>query len=201
MAQDNAEVRDFLNACASGDLRARRRFQDEYGEDIYNFPVKICGAALEEAGDFYVYVFDRDRIFTRLKTFEGRNSIQFHTFLSYYVLKHLFLEWRRTQKEVDTVSLQTPLGASGEEDRTLEDVLPGDPPPESIESEERAVGAPAKIWDILAPEERLDIKLLSLLECDLNPEEVRLLAKISGRSVRETLGLVAEIQDGLKQKD
>jgi RNA polymerase sigma factor (sigma-70 family) len=201
MAQDNAEVKDFLNACASGDLSARRRFQEEYGEDIYNFPVKIYGAALEEAGDFYVYVFDRDRIFTRLKTFEGRNSIQFHTFLSYYVLKHLFLEWRRTQKEVDTISLQTPLGTPGEEDRTLEDVLPGDLPAESVESEEREIGEPAKIWNVLTPEERLDTKLLSLLECDLTPEEVRLLAKISGRSVRETVGLVAEIQDGLKQKD
>jgi DNA-directed RNA polymerase specialized sigma24 family protein len=39
------------------------------------------------------------------------------------------------------------------------------------------------------------------LECDLSPEDVRLLAKLSGRSLRETLALLAEVQDGLKRKD
>jgi len=201
MAQESADLKEFFNACASGDSTARRQFQEEYGEDIYNFPVKIYGAALEAAGDFYVYAFERDRIFSRLKTFEGRNSIQFRTFLSYYVLKHLFLEWRRTQKEVETVSLQTPLNGSGEEDRTLEDVLPATVSFESFEPDTTASGAATQIWNSLTPEDRLDLKLLSLLECDLSPDEVRLLAKSSGRSMRDTLILVSEVLDSLKRKD
>ena len=83
MTQERADIRAFLATCASGDKAAQRSFQEEYGGDIYNFPVKIYGVPLEEAGDFYLYVFDRDRIFSRLKTFEGRNNIQFKTFLSY----------------------------------------------------------------------------------------------------------------------
>jgi RNA polymerase sigma factor (sigma-70 family) len=200
MAQGTEDIFQLTRACASGDPKARRRFQEEYGEDIYNFPVKIYRAPLEEAGDFYVYVFENDRIFTRIGTFAGRNNIQFRTFLSYYVLKHLFLEWQRTRKELETISLQTPIG-DNEDDRVLEDTLS-----DSSMSDPAEVGSPEEttatdIWNVLSPEERLDLRLLTLLECDLSPEDVRLLAKLSGRSLRETLALLAEVQDGLKRKD
>lgn len=201
MATVMGEILELIQACAAGDLTARRQFQDEYGEDIYNFPVKIYRLPLDEAGDFYLYVFENDRIFTRMATFAGRNNIQFRTFLSYYVLKHLFLEWRRTQKEVDTVSLSTPLGGSSEGGQVLEDVLPDQSTQEAeeaIASESREANA---IWAALTPEERLDLKLLSLIECDLTPEDVRLLAKATGRSIQETLAVVAEVQEGLKRKD
>jgi RNA polymerase sigma factor (sigma-70 family) len=202
MAQETSDILDLIRACFTGDGEARRRFQEEYGEDIYNFPVKIYGAPLEEAGDFYLYVFEKDRIFTRIRTFEGRNSIQFRTFLSYYVLKHLFLEWQRSSKELETVSLQTPVGSSVEGERALlEDVLP-----DSATLETAEIGSPeeesaTEAWRALDPQERLDLKLLSLLECDLGPEDVRLLARISGRSIADTLALLAEVQEGLKRKD
>ena len=103
------DVLRLIADCLSDDLTvrgdARRRFQDEYGAVIYHFPVKIGGLPEEAAGDFYLYVFANDRIFLRLRTFQGRNNIQFHTFLSYYVLKTLFLGWLRTRRGVETVSL------------------------------------------------------------------------------------------------
>src|SRR5206468_9073996 len=114
------------------------------------------------AGDFYVYVFEHDRIFTRIRTFEGRNSIQFRPFLSYYVLKHLFLEWRRTCKELETVSLQTPVGGSVERERVLEDILPDSTAPEAEGVGSAAAGPATEIWSSLSPEERLDWNLLSL---------------------------------------
>ena len=43
----------------------------------------------------------------------------------------------------------------------------------------------AEIWESLAPEERLDLKLLSLLEHELTPEDVRLLAEVSRRSLED----------------
>src|SRR5262249_39826789 len=42
---------------------------------------------------------------------------------------------------------------------------------------------------------------LSLLECQLSPEDIRLLAEVSGRTIHDTLVLVAEVQDNLKRKD
>src|SRR4029077_10585900 len=102
---DTDDVHQLVRACASEDAGARRAFQERYGQDIYTFPVKIYAVPAERAVDFYVYVFERDRIFTRIRTFEGRNGIQFRTLLAYYVLRSLLLEWQRGNRELDTVSL------------------------------------------------------------------------------------------------
>ena len=202
MSQDSTDIRAFLLACANGDYEARLRFQEKYGEDIYHFPIKIYRLPEEEAGDFYLYVFENERIFTRVRTFEGRHSIQFRTFLSYYVLKHLFLEWQRTRKTVETVSLSTPLETSTDGDsRTVEDVLSSRDHQKAREEAIISAGSLSAVWSSLTTEERLDLKLLSLLECELDPDDVRLLAQISGRSIIDTLSLVAEVQASLRRKD
>ena len=199
----NAQISQILaliHACASGDAEARRQFQYEYGEDIYNFPVKIYGLPAEDAGDFYVYVFERERIFKRINTFEGRDHIQFRTFLSYYVLKHLFLEWQQTLKEIETISLHAPVGHS-ESERALEDLLPDPMASETEALRSTAEASTAEIWNRLSPEDQLHLKLLSLLECELESKEIRLLATLSGRSIGDTLVLLGEIREELKQKD
>src|SRR5215510_14760020 len=124
MSQSISDIFALIRACAAGDASARKRFQDEYGTDIYYFPVKLHGLPLEKAGDFYVYVFDNDRIFTRLLTFEGRKKIQFRTFLSFFVLKSLFFDWLRTLKEIETISYEIrEVGSTGAQ-RILEGSLP-----------------------------------------------------------------------------
>ena len=188
----------LVRACADGDVEARRRFQELFAEDVYNFPVKIYGLPPDKAADFYVYAFERDRIFARLKTFEGRGGIQLRTFLAYHVLKALFLDWQRTDREIETVSLHTPLGGESGE-RTLEDVLPA--PDDEAGDDFGTGGDAAALWDSLNPEERLDLKLLSLLEHELTPDDVRLLAKLSKRSLDETVAAVTEIQAGLQARD
>src|SRR5690606_24634247 len=87
---------------------------------------------------------------------------------------------------------------SGDGDRTLEDVTPGDGPDEPADDADAPVAA---LWERLTPEERLDLKLLSLLEHDLSPDDVRLLAKLSKRSVRDTLAAVADVQRKLCATD
>jgi len=201
MSYDSGGVHEFLHACASGDTVAQQHFQEQYGEDIYHFPVKIYGTPLEEAGDYYLYVFDQNRIFLRLKTFAGYKGIQFRTFLSYYVLKHLFLEWRRTRKEIDAISLQTPLEDSRNDARTLEDLLPDTVMSDSASSDQEFTSGANDFLNSLAPEEGLLLKLLSLVEDNLSPVEMRLLAQISGRTNHETLMLLTEVHDNLKRKD
>lgn len=194
---DLEDARELVRLCAEGDPRARRAFQDRFAEDIYNFPVKIYGLPPDKAADFYIYVFERDRIFVRLKSFEGRGGIQLRTFLSFHVLRALFLDWQRGNRELDTVSLSAPLRHGGEEGAALEDVL-------AAPDDERADAPPeelAALWDSLTPEERLDLKLLSLLEHDLAADELRLLAEISRRSLAETLDAVLEVQASLRRKD
>jgi len=181
---DPDDVRELVRGCAAGDGAARRAFQDRFGEDVYNFPVKIYGVSAERAADFYVYVFEADRIFTRMRTFEGRNGIQFRTFLAYYVLRSLFIEWQRGSRELDTVSLG--------DDEPVAGVA--EPIPEADEDVTAA-------WEGISPEERLDLKLLSLLEHPLAPDDVRLLARLSRRSLEETVAIVAEVEAGLRARD
>lgn len=188
----------LVRACAAGDVEARRRFQERFAEDVYNFPVKIYGLPPDKAADFYVYAFERDRIFARLKTFEGRGGIQLRTFLAYHVLRALFLDWQRTDRELETVSLHTPLAGDGGE-RTLEDVLAA--PTGGDDGDAGDDADAAALWESLNPEERLDLKLLSLLEHELTPDDVRLLAKISKRTVAETVAAVAEVQAALQARD
>src|SRR5262249_37530683 len=57
------------------------------------------------------------------------------------------------------------------------------------------------LWNRLTPEEQLDLKLLCLIECDLSPDDIRLLSTISGRPLRETLLQLEEVQQGLRRKD
>jgi RNA polymerase sigma factor (sigma-70 family) len=191
------EAIELVRACAEGDVKARRAFQDRFAEDIYNFPVKIYNVPQDKAADFYVYVFERDRIFTRLRTFEGRGGAQLRTFLAFQVLRALFLDWQRTYRELLTASLSEPLGRQAGGGGALEDVVAA-PSADAGEASEAAV---EELWSSLAPEERLDLKLLSLLEYDLTPADLRLLASLSGRDLAEAAALVAEVQAGLRQKD
>ena len=123
----SGDLKALIAGCTRGDLDAQVAFQDAYGALIYAFPVQIFRLSEEEAGDFYLYVFEKERIFKRLSSFEGRNAIQFETYLSYYVLRDLCLEWLRTREQVEAVSLDAPVvhaEAGGERALTFQDVLP-----------------------------------------------------------------------------
>jgi hypothetical protein len=164
--------------------------------------MKVYRLPHEQAADFYVYVFDNGRIFARLKTFEGRNAIQFRTFLFSYVLKCLFVDWQRTQKEIETISLGTTLGNSEDgKERTLEDILLDPTSVEHLAEESTNQHLASEIVHSLEPHEQLLLKLLSLIECDLAPGDFRLLAQVSGRTILDTVGLVTEIQQNLRHKD
>ena len=125
MTEIEAELKEIVRACLQEDRHARTRFQDLFGESIYNYPVKMFRLAPDKAGDFYVYVFEDNRIFRRLRGFEGRNGAHFKTYLEGYVLRDLFREWRRSQKELETISLETIVvrDESAGEGGTLEDFI------------------------------------------------------------------------------
>jgi len=187
----------FLEACARGDPQARTAFQEAYGALVYTFPTRIYQVSQDDAGDFYLYAFDNDRIFKRARTFAGRNAIQFETYLSYYVLRDLFLEWQRSLERVEIVSLDAPITAAEagrERARTLHEVLATeDPAPaaglEASEAEqdiERMLGQ-------LDTEKRLVLKLLALGTVELALDDIRALAQLASRSIRETLVCLAEV--------
>src|SRR6266850_4381328 len=93
------DLKALLRSCLQGDTDSRIQFQDLFGELIYNYPIRSFRLPSDRTGDFYIYVFNEDRIFRRVGGFEARNGAQFKTYLNGYVLRDLFREWQRTLKE------------------------------------------------------------------------------------------------------
>ncbi len=200
MGDDEAELRLVLKSCLENDSHARIRFQDLFGEFIYNYPQKIFHLSKDKAADFYIYVFESDRLFRRLKGFEGRNQAQFKTYLGFYVLRDLFFEWQRSQKEPETISLETKVKAGDSEAATLEDFIPDPGGNECLDGE----GEDSPFKEVLAklePEKRTLLKLLHLAEFDLTPQEIRLLSQKAGRSYKEVLTIIEETRIALRGKD
>ncbi len=168
------DVKVFIEQCVRGEPEARLVFQETYGALIYSFPIRQFRLLEEDTGDVYLYVFEKERVFKRLRSFEGRNQIQFETYLSYYVLRDLFFEWSRTVDKAVTVSLETPIDpadAGGGQTRTLQDVLEAETPtPEAA-----MIGADTatEVDDIVAEldeEKWLTLKLLALGSIEFTPE-------------------------------
>jgi RNA polymerase sigma factor (sigma-70 family) len=197
------ELKALLRSCVGGDADSRVQFQNIFGGLIYNYPMKMFNLPSDRTADFYIYIFENDRIFRRIKSFEARNDAQFTTYLQFYVLRDLFLEWRRGQKEPDTISLATAVSSgSGNSSSTLEDVLsdPRDTIEKSLDAESQALEFKA-LFEKLDPERKLLLKLLHLAEFDLSPQEIRLLCKKSGRSYRDVIFDLEEIRTRLQKKD
>jgi RNA polymerase sigma factor (sigma-70 family) len=199
------DLKAFIERCAKGDPEAQTEFQERYGPLIYTFPIRIYHTSEEEAGDFYLYVFEQARIFRRVRSFEGRNEIQFETYLSYYVLRDLFLEWTRAAERVETVSLDAPVKgseAAGERTMTVQDILAtDDPTPDAVLAESDAAREVEKILHQLDAEKRLILKLLALGIIELEPDDIRMIGQMASRSIGETLEVIEEVTAGLAVKE
>src|SRR6185503_11418130 len=102
--EPQAEERELIQRCLATEPAAVTEFQNRFGELIYAFPIRVYRVPRDEAGDFYVFAFDKGRIFRRVKTFEGRISLR--NYLLGFVLDNLVLEWKRTEREIETVSME-----------------------------------------------------------------------------------------------
>jgi RNA polymerase sigma factor (sigma-70 family) len=201
----SCDLKVFIADCTRGESEARAAFQEGYGALIYTFPVRIFHRPEEEAGNFYLYVFEKGRIFKRIKSFEGRNAMQFETYLSYYVLRDLWLEWVRTTEQVDMASLDMPVGvgAISESGQTLtmqDRLSTEDPTPDTVLVQADESKEVERVLHQLDAEKRVVLKLLALGTVELEPGDVRSIVQIASRSIRETLELIEEVTSALSTK-
>jgi RNA polymerase sigma factor (sigma-70 family) len=199
-----ANLRSLIEKCANGEPEAQVAFQAQYGWLIYTLPTRLFRLPVAEAGDFYLYVFERERIFKRVRSFQGRNAMQFETYLSYYVLKDLFLDWVRTRERVETISLDAPRqnhAMSQPRSHTGYDILAVDtqtPDTACIASDE--IAKITRVFDQLDDEKKLALKLLALWTIELTPDDIRCLAHLASRSIHDTLELLEEVKTALAAK-
>jgi RNA polymerase sigma factor (sigma-70 family) len=179
-------------------------FQETYGALIYTFPIRVFHLPEDKAGDFYLYAFDTGRIFTRLRTFEGRNAARFETYLSGYVLRDLCLEWLRTMEHVELISLDAPMDGGATDSprvRTVQEVLTAqEPPPEAMLCASDDLQAAQRALDQLDAERRLLLKVLALGTVELDRDDIRCMVHMAGRSLCETMQLLEEVTATLAEK-
>ncbi|MFQ5687004.1 MAG: sigma-70 family RNA polymerase sigma factor [Candidatus Scalindua sp.] len=184
-------------------MQAVREFQDVFGEDIYNFPIKVHKLDEEMAADFYCYCFEKDRIYKRFITFRGECQIRSFQFL---ILDHLFREWiRKPDVEMSIYSIDSidsPLqGKEGGGEMVMKDILkdPIPTPKKEIEEKEELSRIEAVIKR-LDDEERIYLKLISFSEIDIESEDIRVISRISGRNLQETTENILNLEESLSKR-
>jgi DNA-directed RNA polymerase specialized sigma24 family protein len=191
LSAGSSQIRDpdgkrLVADCLAGVAVARARFQEQFGPLIYSFVGGGGGQPPVEPGDFYVYLFEDDRLFRRLRSYEGRASLA--AFLRGFVLPDLLKRFRATVKDatLDTVPLDS--------DRMREPLArTADDEPQPL--------CGSDLLDQLTPEKRLLIKLLYIEDFDLEPDDVQLIAQRSGRLVREVVELIEQARESVRTRE
>ncbi len=186
-----ADARRLIRQCLDGELDAAREFQARYGELIYGYPMRVYRVPADEAGDFYVFAFERGRIFRRVRTYEGRAP--FRAYLLGFVLDDLVLEWKRGAREIETVSIET-LGELPDlavADRATTDEGEG---PMNRTSLIQMLGD-------LSPSKSVVMKLLYVEDYEFQPAEVRYLAQVSGCEVAEVLDRIDRLRATVRERE
>lgn len=185
------EARRLIAECLAGDVEAAKEFQAQYGELIYGYPIRVYRVPADEAGDFYVFAFERGRIFRRVRTYEGRAP--FRAYLLGFVLDDLVLEWKRGVREIETVSIET-LGELPDleaADRATEDRGEGPMDRTSL----------SQLLGDLSPSKSVVMKLLYVEDYEFQPAEVRYLAQVSGCDVPEVLDRIDRLRSTVRERE
>jgi DNA-directed RNA polymerase specialized sigma24 family protein len=187
------EGKRLVADCLVGDATARARFQAEFGGLIYRFADCAGSAGREEPGDFYLYLFDSDRLFRRLRSYEGRASLG--PFLRGFVLPDLFKQFREMTRKraLDTVSLDSDC----ERELAAPALAAVEPMPTAAEAELSGTD----LLSQLNAEKRILVKLLYIEDFELEPGDVQWLAEHSGRSVREVVELIERARESVRSRE
>ena len=99
MKPEKEELQELVKLCAKGDEASLKLFFEYFSEDIYNFPVKVFHLSEDDAGEFFIYAFERLKSGKRFQTYVGKSA--FKTWF-YSVLRNMLIDWKRTKKEIKT---------------------------------------------------------------------------------------------------
>lgn len=191
--------KSLLSSCIEGDLNSISMFQDIFGQDIYNFPIKVGRIEVERAADFYCYCFDKGRIFKRMMTHKGRCSIKTYQYL---VLKDLFHEWSRTLSVDDNLvfSLDEPLDEDSGA-KFIDFIQDKAFDPETLLVEDESYKRFNETLNKIPYPERIYLKIQLFIEIELTPEDIRIISIVSKRDIRDVLASLSNLEHSLIVKN
>lgn len=192
-------LRELLQACLEGESEAIMNFQKTFGEDIYNFPVKVKRADFDKSADFYCYCFDKGRIFRRFMTFKGNCSLRTY---QYIVLRDLFKEWNRTENVDDNymLSLNEPVNDTENATEFGDFIRSEAPTPEDSLSHRQSINAFLNALANMPEVDGVYLKLLLFAETGLSLRDIRTIAGLSNRNVGDVLSSLGRLEQALVEK-
>lgn len=189
-ASERDEEIQLIRRCLEEESGASAEFQVRFGELIYGYPMRVYRTPSDEAGDFYVFAFDAGRLYRRLRTFEGRAPLR--AYLLGFVLDDLFLEWKRAEHSIDTVSI---------------DDVPEPPAADPMDGGTNVNDETALELNLDALLAAVDVnkavvfKLLHAEDCELNDAEIRHIAAVANKPVAVVLDEVEGLRARIRERE
>ena len=112
-------VRSILEGIRREDQKAMSEFFELYSDMIYSFPIRFYNFSEDEAGDFYLYVFEHLRNGKKLLSFKGESK--FSTWF-YSVLRNLTIDFLRSRKENIKTTSYLRIDANGELKNAIDEI-------------------------------------------------------------------------------
>lgn len=183
------DIRRIVDGCKKGNADSLERFFEVYGQDIYNFPMRVFSMTEDDAGDFFLFAFERLRDGRRMRTFLGDS--RFRTWL-YTVLRNLVIDWLRSRREVELIPVDR---IEREESRPSAAAIM-----ESGGADEVSVLLANKLSQI--PQlHKIIFKLVYLYYVDLDADEVNYLEREYAKPPTDTMAFVLREREDLASKE
>ncbi len=186
-----SEIKNLITCCCQGNLDAKKEFQHRFGMAIYNFPINTFRIDEERSAEFYLYAFENDRLFKRLRNFKGK-KISFENYLKYFVLKDLALEWIRgeSKKLIKSKSLDDDKSPVSYRNLSAEnEICSGD----YRKSESRML-------EMLRKSKFLILRILFMYEIPISSDDLKHIADSTKRSLRDIVKHIAKIERNLSEQ-
>lgn len=185
---------DLVSSCGEGDPMSLKLFFDQYSMNIYFFPIKVFHLSEDEAGDFFIYAFERLK---DGKKFRSYNRISSFKTWFYTVLRNLLIDWKKTRHEVQTVS-----AIKKNKDGVVYHTIEMEPDPRSIEplKEREEFNRMNRVLGELKLEQRVLFKLAYVFYLNLDSDEIDFLVNKTGLSLEALTEKIFEIRGDLANK-
>lgn len=176
---------ELIKRIKDGNLSALENFFQLYSDDIYNFPIRNFQFNEDEAGDFYLFVFERLKDGRKLSKFSGKSK--FRTWF-FSVLKNFSIDYLRW-KNNHSIN-ESPQGDVNRiENLIYENQTEDDPVTHEIMDSLNSVIADLSDYD------RIVFKLVFIFYTFLTENEMKTLQSISGLTQNEIMKTINNLKE------
>jgi RNA polymerase sigma factor (sigma-70 family) len=188
-------LNEIILSCGNGDPDSLNYFFEKYSVEIYNFPIRIFHMSEDEAGDFFIYTFERLKDGKKFSQFNQRSSFKTWFFT---VLRNMLIDWKKGQKEVKTAK-NYKINRDGKEYYSIESE--SDEYFEKIQTQVEGSHEFTNVLLSLKKEYRVLFKLAYIYYLNLEADEIQYIQNVSKLSLDELRQKIFKIREYLVEKD